>query len=159
MKTWLALLSTMVFGLWGVSALADGYESQSKLVSPKYRTYSSDSGSRAHHPGKSRVFSAGGGQVLTVPGHGSGIVVQPFIFVQPPVALPERGSLFSTGQIGNFSAVPLPTHQQTDHGRHRTKHGGSVSRSTHSTITHGRHVIRLEHNTRTVITFPKRSGR
>lgn len=57
--------------------------------------------------GQTPVISGGDNQVNVI------IINQPPFYgygyrQQAPVSLPKRGSLFSTGQVGNYSAVPAP---------------------------------------------------
>lgn len=91
--------------------------------------------------------------------HGEGgevtvIIINPLAFPyaygrpQPPVALPERGALYSTGMIGNYSAVPYPPSRPFG-SRPEPAQGEEAGRQ-HDGRENARAVIRLEDQRRRV---------
>ena len=67
---------------------------------------------------------------------------------QPPVALPARGSLYSTGMIGNYSAVPYPPSRPFGSRQQPTEDDNTPRQEDRR--EHGRTVIRLEDQRRRV---------
>ena len=67
---------------------------------------------------------------------------------QPPVALPERGALYSTGMIGNYSAVPYPPSRPFG-SRLEPAHGEEARRQQDGR-ENGRTVIQLEDQRRRI---------